>query len=341
MDDELLSPNMRANLFGRDALERSLRENMRDGVLNHGWILSGPQGAGKATLAYRIARAVLDPNGLSDADSLDMPESNRTFRQISANAHPDLFVATRLWDEKKSKFQAEITVETIRKLTSFLNRTASGSGARVAIVDTADNLNRNAANALLKALEEPPRDALLLLLSSAPGRLLPTIRSRCRRIDLPPLDDTEIEQFLLSEGIEAGTSTKVAAFSHGRPGYALTLTEGDGIDAIGLVDTFLKASQSNGDVTKVIVGVTGKAGDGRWPVFRDTVLSTLSDGARAAAMGVSHSAFPADVGAAALLAGWETLSRLVGRGEAVNLDRGQLIIAMAHDLRLAIRGGRV
>ncbi|MEX6634140.1 DNA polymerase III subunit delta' [Hyphococcus lacteus] len=341
MDDELLPPNMRATLFGRDALERSLRATMREGVLSHGWIVSGPQGAGKATLAYRIARAVLDPSALSDADSLGMSENNRTFRQISANAHPDLFVAARLWDEKKSKFQAEITVETVRKLTSFLNRTASGSGARVAIVDTADNLNRNAANALLKALEEPPRGALLLLLSSAPGRLLPTIRSRCRRIDLPPLGDAEIEQFLISEGIDAGTSKKVAAFSHGRPGYALTLTEGDGIDAIGLVDTFFKASQSNGDISKVIAGVTGKAGDGRWPVFRDTVLSTLSDGARAAAIGVPHSTFPTDAGAGALLVGWETLSRLVGRGEAVNLDRGQLIIAMAHDLRLAMRGSRV
>ncbi|WP_411818205.1 DNA polymerase III subunit delta' [Hyphococcus sp. DH-69] len=341
MENELIHPNSRANQFGRTELERKLRATMDEGVFSHGWIIAGPEGSGKATLAYRIARAALDPDALVSADSFDMPETSRTFRQISAHAHPDLFVAERLWDEKKAKFQSEITVETVRKLTSFLGRTASGGGARVAIVDTADDLNRNAANALLKVLEEPPRDTLLLLLSSAPGRLLPTIRSRCRRVELPEMPDDAVKDFLISEGVDDTTASSVASFAHGRPGYALTLTAGDGVDAIGLANAFLKATQSNSDISKIISGVTGKAGEGRWPVFRDTVLSTISDGARSAALGMPHKMFPKNISAGALLEGWENLSRLVVRGEAVNLDRGQLIMAMAHDLRSSMRGSRV
>ena len=166
MDNDLLAPAMRPNQIGREPIEAQLRDAMAAGVLSHGWILSGPKGAGKATLAYRIARALLDPKALTTNLTLDVSQDDQVFKLVAGQAHPDLFVAERLWDEKKSKYQTEISVETIRKLTSFLTRTASFGGWRVAIIDTADDMNRNAANALLKVLEEPPKKTLLLLLLS-------------------------------------------------------------------------------------------------------------------------------------------------------------------------------
>jgi DNA polymerase III subunit delta' len=335
MDEDLIPPRARARQIGQEALEKRLRAAMDGGGFSHGWILSGPEGAGKATLAYRIARAVLDPKALTGPETLDMEETARTFRLVAGSAHPDLFVAERLWDEKKDKQQSEITVETIRKLTSFLNRTASGGGARVAIVDTADDMNRNAANALLKALEEPPPGALLLLLSATPGRLLPTIRSRCRRIDLPPLSDEAVEQFLISEGVPMGDAKNIADHARGRPGYALTLAAGEGADAIRLAQAFLLAAQKGSDISKIIAGVSGKAGDARWPVFLDTVLTGLSDAARMAAIAGRADGFEG-AGAGALLDAWQALTQLSGRGEALNLDRAQLLQAMAFDLRAAL-----
>ncbi|MHA7871798.1 MAG: AAA family ATPase, partial [Hyphococcus sp.] len=200
MNEALAHPKDRDSQIGRADVERDIRAMMREGIFSHGWIIAGPAGAGKATLAYRIARAVLDPTSLTSDHDLGVSVDSQVFKLIAAEAHPDLFVATRLWNEKTSRFQSEITIETIRALLSFLNRTAAFGGPRVAIIDTADDLNRNAANALLKALEEPPKNTLLLLLSQSPGRLLPTIRSRCRRIDLRSVDTTLIAALLQQEG---------------------------------------------------------------------------------------------------------------------------------------------
>lgn len=336
MEDELILPRARANQIGRETLERHLRAAMGEGALTHGWILAGPEGAGKATLAYRIARALLDPSSLSNHTTLDMPESSRVFRLISGGAHPDVYVAERLYDEKKDRRQSEITVETIRQLTSFLSRTASGGGARIAIVDTADDMNRNAANALLKALEEPPKGATLLLLSTAPGRLLPTIRSRCRRVDLAPVPNDEIERLLQDEGVSAADAKNIADHARGRPGYAMMLAAGDGGEAISLAHKFLQRAQQGGDLSRIIAGVSGKGGETRWPVFRDTIIASLSDASRTAAMqGAAQGFDGADAGD--LLNAWQAVSALAGRGEALNIDRGQLIEAMAFDMRAALR----
>jgi DNA polymerase III subunit delta' len=176
-------------LIGHDVAERALAEAFAGGRMHHAWLIVGRQGIGKATLAYRLAKHVLaapaerDPAG----QSLEIPEDAAAARQIRARSHPGLLVLHRPYDPRSKRFAASIPVDEVRRLRSFLGLTAGEGAWRVVIVDAADELNPNAANALLKSLEEPPGRALFLLVAAEPSRLLPTIRSRCRRLDLQPL----------------------------------------------------------------------------------------------------------------------------------------------------------
>ncbi len=331
---DLPAPQERARQIGRSDLEASLRRTMAAGALSHGWIIAGGVGAGKATLAYRIARAVLDPDALRDENSLDSGEDSQTFRLIAQGAHPDLFVAERQWNEKTSKYQSEITVETIRRLTQFMNHTPAFGGARVAIIDTADDLNRNAANALLKVLEEPPADTLLLLLSAAPGRLLATIRSRCRRIDLRAVDRDEIVALLEGEGLATGAdAARIGDHADGRPGYALRLAAEGGAAALSLAHAFVKAGRGGGDIGTVASKFSARTSAEEWEFFISAVANALSDAARTAGRGGAVDGPLAGATPPALIDAWERLSALAARGEALNLDRAQIVSAMGHDLK--------
>ena len=163
--------------------------------MHHAWLLAGREGIGKATFAYRLARHVLarpeerDPFG----QSLEVAADSTAARQVAALSHPGLLVLRRPYDTRTKRFGASIPVDEVRRLKSFLGLTAGDGAWRVVIVDAADDLNINAANALLKSLEEPPKRAVFLLVSSEPSRLLPTIRSRSRRLDLAALAAGAIE----------------------------------------------------------------------------------------------------------------------------------------------------
>ena len=246
MTEELLAPFERANQIGRAALETSLRGVIAEGVLSHGWIISGGKGAGKATLAYRLARALMAPEALADTNSLTVDMNHKSVRLISQAAHPDLFVAERTWNEKTSRYQTEITVETIRKLTLFLNHTPALGAYRVAIIDTADDLNKNAANALLKILEEPPAKTALFLLAEAPGRLIATIRSRCRRLELRPLPQEKVMQLLEEEGLATGDNARRIADHSGWTARSCIAPcgAGDGGKAIIMAQEFLALARS-------------------------------------------------------------------------------------------------
>lgn len=331
---DLPTPQLRARQIGRAVLESSLRQTIAAGAFSHGWIIAGGVGAGKATLAYRIARAVLDPKALLNDDSFDIDEESQTFRLIAQGAHPDVFVAERLWIEKTSKYQSEITVETIRRLTQFMNHTPAFGGARVAIIDTADDLNRNAANALLKVLEEPPANTLLLLLSAAPRRLLATIRSRCRSMELRPVDRDAICALLEKEGLATDADAeRIADHADGRPGYALRLAADGGATALSLAQAFVSAGRKGGDFSAIASKFSARTSAEEWEFFISAVTNALSDAARAAGRGASLDGPLAGVTPPALLDAWEQLSELAARGDALNLDRSQIVSAMGHDLK--------
>jgi DNA polymerase-3 subunit delta' len=182
-------PRETATLYGHEAAEAALAQAFAGERLHHAWLLAGRQGIGKATLAYRLARHLLAEPGERDPSgrSLEVAPSSAASRQVAALSHPGLLLLRRAFDHRTKRIGTSIPIDEVRRLRSFLGHTAGEGAWRVVIVDSADELNPNAANALLKSLEEPPTRALFVLISAEPGALLPTIRSRCRRLDLSPL----------------------------------------------------------------------------------------------------------------------------------------------------------
>jgi len=208
---EIPAPRANPHLIGLGAAESALLQAWHSGRIPHGWLIAGPRGIGKATLAYRFARFVLAEGAQADsgqnalfggpagppADTLALDASNPVFRRVAAGGHPDLFTLERgMMHPDTRKPTNEIVVPHVRRVNEQVRLTPVEGGWRVAIVDEAEAMNANAANALLKLLEEPPAKALILLVSHAPGRLLPTIRSRCRLLTVPALSHNDVDGLL-------------------------------------------------------------------------------------------------------------------------------------------------
>jgi DNA polymerase-3 subunit delta' len=233
-DDDIPHPRETTTLTGHDAAEQALLEAYRSGRMHHAWLIAGPAGIGKATLAYRMARFALahpDPTApqVQAAQSLALDPDHPVARRVAAQAHGDLMELERTEDDK-GKMRTVITVDQVRRTVSFFGSTASEGGWRVCLIDQVDELQfPNAANALLKVLEEPPPRTLLLLVSNAPGQLLPTIRSRCRRLALRGLDAGDVASVvagLLGREADEADIAAAAAGASGSVGRALALLEG-------------------------------------------------------------------------------------------------------------------
>ena len=236
-------PRETARLVGHDAALAVVSRALHGGRPPQAWLICGPPGIGKATLAYRIARYVLAygvrPDGPED---LSVPPNDAAAIQVAAGSHPGLLVLKRGINPETGKLMNVLSVDEVRRLTGFFGMTSGTGSWRVVVVDTADDMNAAAANALLKLLEEPPSRAMLFLLSNAPGRLLPTIRSRCQRLNLRPLADADIETELARLLPERSPEERksLAKLSGGSLGAALRLCEGEGLalaqEASKLVD---------------------------------------------------------------------------------------------------------
>jgi DNA polymerase-3 subunit delta' len=234
-DSEVPHPRDVDVLFGHAEAEQTLLNAYRSGQIAHAWLIGGPSGVGKATLAYRMARFVLanpDPAApaVQRATSLAVSPDHPTARRISNQAHPDLLVLHRIINEKTGKLFQDIRVEDIRHAVPFFGSTPGEGGWRVTIVDSVEELNRSGENSLLKILEEPPPRALLLLVSNAPGRVLPTIRSRCRMLVLRPLSGRETAEAVAATTGRAAEEPEVIeaiAAANGSVGRGIELLDSD------------------------------------------------------------------------------------------------------------------
>jgi DNA polymerase III subunit delta' len=226
-------PRESLHWFGHEEAERALLEAYRSGRMPHAWLIGGSPGIGKATLAYRMARFVLAHPDCSapqvqSAGSLALSPDHRVARLVAAQGHPDLLVLERRPGDSGA-LRTVIAVEDVRRLVPFLGSTAGEAGWRVVVVDAADELNAAGANALLKLLEEPPRHCLFLIVSHAPGRLLATIRSRCRRLLLRPLAPADIGRAVgaaLGRDPDDAAVQKAAAAADGSVAHAIALLGG-------------------------------------------------------------------------------------------------------------------
>jgi DNA polymerase III subunit delta' len=233
------APRETSVLFGHREAESVMLSAYRSGRIPHAWLIGGPQGIGKATLAYRMARFVLthrDPasHDVQRAETLWVDAVGPVARQVASGAHGGLLTLERTANDK-GVLRTVITVDETRETITFFGSTAAAEGWRVCIVDTVDELNPNAANALLKILEEPPQRSLFLLVSHAPARVLPTIQSRCRKLRLRALDTADVVRAAAAAtGIATSDSAleEAAAASEGSVGRALSLMGGDSLKLI-------------------------------------------------------------------------------------------------------------
>lgn len=351
---EETGPAWETRLIGHDAAEQAFLKAHESGRMPHAWLISGPKGVGKATLAYRMARFLLAQPAAEDsggmfgdlepaATSLQMPAEARVFRQVAQKAHPDFRLLERAVNPKTGKLRNDIGIDDVRAVIDFLHLKPSASKWRVVIVDSADDLNRSSANALLKILEEPAPNTVLLLLSHAPQALLPTIRSRCRKLPLQPLDGAVLAAEIGARFPKTSAADRqVAALTAGGSlGQAIRMVETDGVGLLCDLGALLA------NWPKLDAGQLHKLGDklaGRdqGPQFELAVELLGWWFARMARASATDSLPNPEVfqGEAALigrmraaasldrwLALWEKVSRLFDRVQSVNLDRKQAWVA--------------
>lgn len=244
--DGAIAPARNTHLFGHQQAEAFLARSYRSGKGHHAILIEGPEGIGKATLAFRFANHVLShPDPATAPDHLAPPDPKSTVsRQIASGASHNLLHLARPVDEKTGRTKTAITIDEVRRAGHFFSQTSGTGNWRIVIIDPADDLNRNAANAILKILEEPPKRAMFLVLSHAPGKLLPTIRSRCQPLRLSPLADADLLCSLeaLRIPVDGGkTQETVLAMSKGSVSQALKLLNYGGADIVTAFNEVLTA----------------------------------------------------------------------------------------------------
>jgi DNA polymerase-3 subunit delta' len=348
-------PRETSELFGHEAAEEVLLSALRAGRLHHAWLITGPKGIGKATLAYRLARFVLryGTDVPAEAQSLYLSPSDPVFSRVAAEGHGDLLVLRRPFDEKSKKFKRDLTVDEVRRLTPFFGKQASEGGWRVAIIDCADDMNNSAANALLKNLEEPPDNSIILLVTHNPGTQLATIRSRCRTLQLAPLETSLMSQALATQLAHAGEvplgeadRMAIAHLSGGSLGHGLELTGGGGLeiyrDLMSLIVTMpnpdMQATHS------FAARFSGKKGEAGWGLFGELLTGFLTRLARGmAANDFGEVALDIEGEALSRLATlapanrwidcWERSAELIERCGAVNLDRRMVTLNILFEIQ--------
>lgn len=335
--EDLPLPRERRRLIGHHGAEKTLLDAYRSVRMHHGWILSGPKGIGKATLAMRFARFVLahgDPRlpAVERATTLDLPIDNPAFTRVAAGSHGGLLHLRRPWDEKTKRFRQDLPVDEMRRLTRFFGSTAAEGGWRIAIIDAADDLNASSANAILKMLEEPPARALFLVLAHRPGALLPTIRSRCRMLALRPMPVDDIVEGLIDLGLDRGTNrqvlTEAAELADGSLRRAILLIRSGGIAHARQVAAMVEALPrlDPGAIQSLADKIAARNADDLWDIGLDALRDSVAHRLKATAT---------LAGAAALAEAMAAVERDIAQSDALNLERKAAFVAAMRILAAA------
>ncbi|MEI6099079.1 MAG: DNA polymerase III subunit delta' [Alphaproteobacteria bacterium] len=344
-------PRHTMHLLGQSAAEAEFLAAWNLGRLHHAWLISGPRGVGKATLAWRLARFLLatpaQDGGMFAPPSpttLDIADTHPVRARMLALAESRLFLLRRPWDDKNDRARAEITVDEVRRLKSYFALSAADGGQRVAIIDAVDDMNINAANALLKLLEEPPARVTLLLIAHQPARLLPTIRSRCRELRLMPLSADDLSAALTGAGgdVAPQDSVALAELAGGSVGAAFALTNLDGLKLYtALIRLFATLPRLDRPMALALAEQGGRRG--AEPIF-DLIVTLIDLFLSRLARAGTLSLLPPEAarGEQALIErlspdrqaarAWADLAQSLGnrarRGRAVNLDPAALLLDM-------------
>lgn len=349
-------PRLTQSLIGHEAAERQFIEAVNSERIHHGWLISGQKGIGKATLAWRIAKFLHAQNpGKSDSglfgdelpparyESLEIDPNSDIKSRIEAGGHGGICLIERGENEKTGKMRNDIVIDDVRGLIKFFSQTAAEDGWRVAIVDAADELNVNAANALLKVLEEPPEKAILLLVAHSPGKLLPTIKSRCRQLALQPLGHDSMRAVLAQRYPEMDTAelNAIALMAEGAPGRAVELISQGGSGLYRELASML-APLPRMDMVGVHA-FAGKLGgvkaDAEYRMFVQMFMGWLQRLIRQMVTGKPvDDIMPGESEQITRISAlarvdqwldlWEKVGHLTTRADAINLDRKQVIVSI-------------
>ncbi len=352
--EALPPPEANPDLIGHADAEQAFLDAYGSGRMPHAWLIGGPRGIGKATLAFRCARFLLAQGAGGDLfgppTSLAIDQNDPVFARIAAAGHGNLKVLQRTEDPKTKRLRTQIRVDEVRGLIPFFGMTAAEDAWRIAIIDSVDDMSRSADNALLKLLEEPPARSLLLLVAHVPGAVLPTIRSRCRKLMLKPLPATDVTAILAPafpdlSPQDLGLLTELA---EGSPGRAADLAREGGLELYQEMTALLRglpdldipklhalgdrcARQPSGEINfRVLTGLLS------WWLAQ-AVRQAVGAGTGAMAEEGGWTGRLVARGAAPWLKAWDTLNYQVERCNAVNLDRKLVVLNLFHALQAAAR----
>jgi DNA polymerase-3 subunit delta' len=334
----VIDPRANPKLLGQERAMAVFERALGSGRMPHAWLLTGPRGIGKATLAFHLTRRLLT-RGSGE------PAAASLFRQVADGSHPDLHVIEVPRDRRSGRLKGEIGVDAVRDATARLHSTAALGGRRVLIVDGAELLNRNAANALLKPLEEPPAGVVMLLVGHDPGLVLATIRSRCAMLRIARLDGSIVERILAEQAptLAPPARAALARLSRGSAGTALGLASGGGLQLYAELAAALGDSRVDQARLHDLASQLARHGDGVGAEAPVALIQMLF--ARVAALSsarVGDPLFEGEIQALERLGArrpldrwaalWEKVARLVGRADAVNLDRGHVLLHVLSEM---------